>query len=1200
MQPKKRKGPGAAGGRANEGGSVYRAGLAAYLAAHGLADVPLHVPEARGLGSPRAIALEIAADVDDLACQFEGGDWHIQAKRACRWDAKFRAAVAQCVEAARTLDSKPSIIASGYLTAELAFLRSVLQRSQPQVVVAGERNALRRLRKDADAAGWAADFDVVIARMRVVHLNAENTSDADFREAAALLDGTVVERGAGVAAMQALARFFHTEAASAGVSDVERWLGVLDEARIQPGPTSTSVSAGLARRLAAYRGVLAERLDLLPIGHLAPVPPMPVEGLPDTFRVTLPGAESQSTRSAALPDLARRWPQLAIVGLPGAGKTTAIEQLAALWATDLDAPLPVIVRLHRLIRPLRDGAALTLRDLVAYGDNMSADLVPTVVQRLQEGSAALLLDGLDECREQQHAAAVRIRRLADELHPQAGLVASARVAASADLVATGLPVITLDEPRHLASRLQSLAHHVAAAAGGSDPDEARAWVERSQAEHPDVWRIPLFGVLLAVHAARTPPGQRAATRAHALVAAVEDSVLQWEQFKAHEPAAWGPELHPTLLLSAFVEVAHLVVVGGCDEPTAIAAIASVAAEGWGLAPVAAQASATDAMRWWIDRVGAFTVDEGDLRARLRMLAEIGDAMWAIRQPTDARRSWVNQALSDPERSREPLLLAASLKTDMLDDIADAADTPRAVLLATECAREARSARPQTLALLLDRLDSLAERGERPPPRVRKGTVLDDLKSSDDRRHDDYDGPAWRYLYAAASLPLPPEFRGRRDTILGRARDEEQHLVAASIAAAADCRMDERQPTEAERIALLDLLALPVPERGEGLRKTTRRRFVIAPSQPILTGRGAAAASAIALVGLDDHTAPLAVELALRVPHFAADQLHRAIASAGYGSMLADRFGFAEVFAGLARHFGPDGHRADRFIVDTVIAAAAVDPALNPHRIWRLNRLANAFYTLQSGEAQIGVPDMAVERHPALVARLVRMAMRDDAAAIAAEARLVKPMIAEDPLGTVVLLHLSPSPRAAVRDTLQVQAEDFSVLDACLKSGNDWLFWTAVECLTDSERGRDLIWIALPNLAVRHRFAIASWLLEATDRVHVASSWATGDDPVLRVAAARVTAKHAVQLDEARHFLTDPDVTVRVAALEAFVKAKPDQIDAAVEAGTASPPTCWTCTDCGSVEGIQDLDCTSCSTGSHDELREVVDKLRKRHGLAAST
>ena len=57
--------------------------------------------------------------------------------------------------------------------------------------------------------------------------------------------------------------------------------------------------------------------------------------------------------------------RLAIVGLPGAGKSTALEQLAAQWAGDPDAPLPVVVRLHRLVGPLRDRAALGIDALVA-------------------------------------------------------------------------------------------------------------------------------------------------------------------------------------------------------------------------------------------------------------------------------------------------------------------------------------------------------------------------------------------------------------------------------------------------------------------------------------------------------------------------------------------------------------------------------------------------------------------------------------------------------------------------------------------------------------------------------------------------------------------------------------------------------------------------------------------------------------------
>src|SRR5208282_4102328 len=52
---------------------------------------------------------------------------------------------------------------------------------------------------------------------------------------------------------------------------------------------------------------------------------------------------------------ARRWPRMLLTGLPGMGKSTALEQAAARWAADAGAPVPVLVQLRDLVRrdPLR-------------------------------------------------------------------------------------------------------------------------------------------------------------------------------------------------------------------------------------------------------------------------------------------------------------------------------------------------------------------------------------------------------------------------------------------------------------------------------------------------------------------------------------------------------------------------------------------------------------------------------------------------------------------------------------------------------------------------------------------------------------------------------------------------------------------------------------------------------------------------------
>ncbi len=90
-------GRGSAGGRANEGGSVYRSSLGAYLIAYGLADHRVAL-DAASPGVPQWLWFESDAPVDDLAVQFSSGArWDIQATARCDWGTKFRKTTAQWV-----------------------------------------------------------------------------------------------------------------------------------------------------------------------------------------------------------------------------------------------------------------------------------------------------------------------------------------------------------------------------------------------------------------------------------------------------------------------------------------------------------------------------------------------------------------------------------------------------------------------------------------------------------------------------------------------------------------------------------------------------------------------------------------------------------------------------------------------------------------------------------------------------------------------------------------------------------------------------------------------------------------------------------------------------------------------------------------------------------------------------------------------
>ena len=88
--------------------------------------------------------------------------------------------------------------------------------------------------------------------------------------------------------------------------------------------------------------------------------------------------DGERTPDPLLP-LVRRWGRLVLVGLPGAGKTTALRELASAMAADQGAPIPVPVKLQPLAGR-NVGQPLAFHDLIegalSRGRTASAMLLP--------------------------------------------------------------------------------------------------------------------------------------------------------------------------------------------------------------------------------------------------------------------------------------------------------------------------------------------------------------------------------------------------------------------------------------------------------------------------------------------------------------------------------------------------------------------------------------------------------------------------------------------------------------------------------------------------------------------------------------------------------------------------------------------------------------------------------------------------------
>jgi hypothetical protein len=99
------------------------------------------------------------------------------------------------------------------------------------------------------------------------------------------------------------------------------------------GPAAAAISA---RRNAVerYRAALAADAGQVDLTMLAEdLQPLVVDGLVEQLQVAVPG-DDRDRDAVSLLALVRRRTRLLVEGLPGAGKSDAMTQLAARWASD--------------------------------------------------------------------------------------------------------------------------------------------------------------------------------------------------------------------------------------------------------------------------------------------------------------------------------------------------------------------------------------------------------------------------------------------------------------------------------------------------------------------------------------------------------------------------------------------------------------------------------------------------------------------------------------------------------------------------------------------------------------------------------------------------------------------------------------------------------------------------------------------------
>jgi len=1008
---------------------------------------------------------------------------------------------------------------------------------------------------------------------------------AGFASAANLLDGTVVPAGSGTKAVKVLRDAFHEQAASGAGSCLDDWLQILAGAGLQvyadaEGPAGPRRRAELDA-VAAYRARLAARNGILTYSLLADdLPPMTYRPLASSFQVSVPGTD-QTDRML---DTARRWLRMLLTGLPGMGKSAALEQAAARWAADPAAPVPVLVQLrHVAACHPRTAADVTLTSLVAAATAEAPEPERAPLRRFLEraaanGEAVLLLDGLDECRDRRGVIADGLATVARGIPSGTGILLATRGSAAQAARKAGLPEAQLIEPYRLDDALQKLLEHAAACRGIAAAERQR-WVqerwhqlEELLSRHSDLAQVPLLASLLTLLVARPERAELPASRAQLLTQAVQDTVRRWELARLSETSS-PLLLSAGLLLDAFSEIAHAISVSTGPRATVVRArVAAMLGSRWGCAPGQADEQAAEAMLFWDEHIGVFveTPASGIVEARSRVFADIGDAMWALRQDSVVQGAWIRAAVADNDR-REPVVLAASMSADIA---AELAATPasdggqlRAMLWAADAAHEGATLDETALDSMLSGLAHAAtgasgDQGQaETAPDPRFGSAIRNIR------------PCWACTLRIAALPLPTILRPRRNSILVELTGtSEESAITAALAAMADAMTDQRAVLgPAEAAAVENLLAqLPAPAQAGQPGKLPPDAVNVDKFPDLLPGHHEAAEQAIEYLAQLEPGAAAGIYRVARCGTVSGyERVGDRLAALGHQDQewLDDS---PRLQIDLTRLDAVRNKWATLFEAVTEVAASG---PLAPSELWSLPDLACLFDVLQVRQAKLISIDSALTTDKNLLPGWIRSAARAagiDLPALAAQAAAVLMQWPDSSRDIMAVMFAPPPFPAPTPDVTRLGHDDYSELLAALSAESDWV--ANIACLLlatvhDPAIGQ-LVMKRLPSMPAAGRLRAALVVVaNDPDPEGAAQDLLKGTDPTARSGAAAAALNMAgpdpsgswvAILQRAR---ADDDMTVRLAA---------GQDDA-----SAASAKYWACPACGNLNKIRAARCASC-------------------------
>ncbi|MEU4621511.1 NACHT domain-containing protein [Actinoplanes sp. NPDC023801] len=1129
---------------------------------------------------------ETDAPTDDLGCVLsDGSRIDFSAKRQCSLDAQFRKTVNQWrtqVDDLRPGDRLGLVVAEPAST--IVDLGEALRRRRAGTLVysAGQQSALETL-KGLLAGLSEEQVTRILDAAHVLKVHAGEVGNPESDLAAARLENVLVPADAGQKAFDALYKLMQVDAGKAYVSDVEVWLNTLEEAGVElfrdlRGPVGAVVRAQQVA-VAAHRQRLRDADGLVELALLAEdLPPLRVAGLADGLHGYVVGSDG-SREKVKLLHVARRWRRLLLVGLPGMGKTTTVRQIAARWASDDDAPIPVITPLRRLAERCPQASMVTLSVLCEIAaEEAPADeqenLARALEQRCRDGRAVLLADGLDECGARRGLVAQGLTTVIATLPAETGVLVTTRSSALPAAEQLAFPQVEVTTPTGLDDVLDQVLEHVASRRidAGHLPDwlhSRKQWLRTTRASHRDFGKVPLLATLLALVIAMDGDMPLPAGPARLLKQAVIDSVQRWEQRRGVATDPGQLEQSRQRLLDGFATLGRLLSAStGAVSITAArdALVTMLTSPRWRLAEGEAEEAAESILWFWDQRVGVFVQTGRGVVARSRVFTEIAAAMGTWLLDAHALTRWVTAALHDGDH-HQGLLLAAELDLNVRALLINASGDAAAALIAAKAARAGAAFTLEQMSRLMENL-AVAGVGytgdqhtaEGPPP-----------------AHQEYrDGANWLPWPSLAGLRLPSGLRSRRDELLqGAIVGPSRATLLAGLAALSDADADQRPLAPGEIPAVRALLHLPRSSPGittrniDGSTEFVQGNFLV-------TGHVQGAFEAA------KHLPELGSEAAddiLAISEWAdwQESLELDRRLRGYGVPVRPS-PLAQSLASLAILGAPIIQAGrERPLLEAIAGLSDIPATVSPTQQWRYDQLADL---LASARAQhISVADfgnaVGVDSDETRRGWLGALAAASglDWADVAAQARrALTERTNEVAIGDVWELLTTPMPDAPpAADVNRLTATDRTALVAALDAASEWIAEVAAHTLLGvcDESLSALLMSRLAEYPPRRRYLIAQLAGRCSDDPAAAAPrLLASTDPVQRVAGARVLhtldralpAVAALQDAAAR----DADLTVRHAVQHQDL---PEVIDA--------PASHWSCLGCAAEQPLSAMRCSGC-------------------------